>query len=220
MMGKQIFEAIQAVQSEISAQGISKDRKNTQQGYSFRGIDDVLNALSPLFAKHKIFAIPRITPHSSERLETKSGGTIEHVKVDAEFEFFSVEDGSSLIAKVPGQAMDSADKATNKAMSAAFKYACFLVFCIPLEGTEDADQVTHEVVPSEPKPDINQEEINRSIEAESKNLLDKATKKVLVATNAELDAIKKQAQKYLDEGRLTQKHFDTLINEVIEHYIG
>jgi hypothetical protein len=46
-----------------------------------------------------------------------------------------------------GEAMDSADKATNKAMSAAYKYAAFLAFCIPTEGDNDADATTHEPAP-------------------------------------------------------------------------
>jgi hypothetical protein len=42
--------------------------------------------------------------------------------------------------------MDSGDKATNKAMSAAYKYAAFQMFAIPTEGDNDADGHTHEVV--------------------------------------------------------------------------
>ena len=41
-----VYQAIGAVSAAMSQQGISKGRKNTQQGYNFRGIDDVLNALS------------------------------------------------------------------------------------------------------------------------------------------------------------------------------
>jgi hypothetical protein len=57
----------------------------------------------------------------------------------------SAEDGSMHTAIAYGEAMDSGDKATNKAMSAAYKYACMEVFCIPTEGTPDADAETHEV---------------------------------------------------------------------------
>lgn len=41
--------------------------------------------------------------------------------------------------------MDSGDKATNKAMSAAYKYAAFQAFAIPTEGDNDADGSTHEI---------------------------------------------------------------------------
>jgi hypothetical protein len=41
--------------------------------------------------------------------------------------------------------MDSGDKATNKAMSAAYKYMAMQLFCIPTEGDNDADSSTHEI---------------------------------------------------------------------------
>jgi hypothetical protein len=41
--------------------------------------------------------------------------------------------------------MDSSDKSTNKAMSAAYKYVAFQAFAIPVEGTPDADEVAHEI---------------------------------------------------------------------------
>jgi hypothetical protein len=43
--------------------------------------------------------------------------------------------------------MDSADKSSNKAQSAAYKYAAMQVFCIPTEGDNDADASHHEVEP-------------------------------------------------------------------------
>ena len=52
-----------------------------------------------------------------------------------------------------GEAMDSGDKATNKAMSAAYKYAAMQAFCIPTEGDNDADATTHEVA-AEPRDDV------------------------------------------------------------------
>ena len=55
---------------------------------------------------------------------------------------FYAEDGSHIEAGVVGEGMDSGDKATNKAMSVAFKYACFQVFCIPTEEMKDPDAET------------------------------------------------------------------------------
>jgi hypothetical protein len=84
---------------------------------------------------------------SREQIErsSKSGGALFFTTVHAEFDFVSVEDGSKHTACTIGEAQDSSDKSTNKAMSAAYKYACFLTFCIPLEGTPDADESTVEV---------------------------------------------------------------------------
>src|SRR5690606_19364534 len=68
-----------------------------------------------------------------------------------------------------GEAMDSADKATNKAMSAAYKYAAFQTFCIPTEGDNDADATTHEVAPLAQRmaddPDVKEDMANLGYDA-------------------------------------------------------
>ena len=143
-----VYHAIAAVMAEIGTSGISKDRKNQQQGYNFRGIDEVYNALSPILSKHKLCILPRILAREVVERQTKSGGTLFYVTVEAEFDLVSAEDGSKHVIRTFGEAMDSADKATNKAMSAAYKYAAMQAFCIPTEGDNDADAHTYEVAPS------------------------------------------------------------------------
>jgi hypothetical protein len=135
----------------IGKEGIAKGRKNTQQGYQFRGIDDVYNALSGLLAASKLVIIPRVLSRNVTERETKSGGVLFYVTLEVAFDFVSAEDGSIHTSVASGEAMDSGDKATNKAMSAAYKYACMQVFCIPTEGNPDADQETHEVAPRQPE---------------------------------------------------------------------
>ena len=142
-----VYHAIAAVMAEIGTSGISKDRKNQQQGYNFRGIDEVYNALSPILSKHKLCILPRILAREVLERQTKSGGALFYVTVEAEFDLVCAEDGSKHTVRTFGEAMDSADKATNKAMSAAYKYAAMQAFCIPTEGDNDADATTHEVAP-------------------------------------------------------------------------
>jgi hypothetical protein len=139
-----VYAKIAAVSAELAQVGISKGRKNQQQGYTFRGIDDVLNALAPMLANNGLVILPRCLSRVSTERESKSGGTLFYVVVEAAFDFVASVDGSSHTVVTFGEAMDSADKATNKAMSAAYKYATILAFCIPLVG-EDADATTHEV---------------------------------------------------------------------------
>lgn len=143
-----IYQAINKVQSALSKAGISKDRKNQQQGYNFRGIDDVYNALAPLLAEHGLCILPRILTRQCDERQTAKGGTLFYVTVEAEFDFVCAEDGSKHVVRTFGEAMDSADKATNKAMSAAYKYAAFQAFAIPTEGDNDADSTTHRIVPT------------------------------------------------------------------------
>jgi hypothetical protein len=143
-----VYEAIAAITASLSKVGIAKGRKTQQGGgasFSFRGIDDVLNALSPLLAEHKLCIFPRITNRASVERQTKSGGAVFYTTVNAEFDFVSAVDGSKHTAATIGEAMDSGDKSTNKAMSIAYKYAVFLTFCVPIEGTPDADGEVYEI---------------------------------------------------------------------------
>lgn len=139
-----VYAKIAAVSAELAQVGISKGRKNQQQGYAFRGIDDVLNVLAPMLANNGLVILPRCLSREQTERESKSGGTLFSVTVHAAFDFVAAVDGSSHTVQTYGEAMDSADKATNKAMSAAYKYAAFLAFCIPTEGDNDADATTHE----------------------------------------------------------------------------
>jgi len=148
-----VYEAINAVQAVLAKEGITKDRKNLQQNYAFRGIDDVYNALSPLLAEHKLCILPRMLNHILVERTSNSGGALFNVTVEAEFDFVSAEDDTVHTVKMFGEAMDSGDKATNKAMSAAYKYCCLQVFAIPTEGDNDADLTTHAVkAPAAPPP--------------------------------------------------------------------
>lgn len=151
-MSNEVYQAIASVQSELAAEGIAKDRNNQQQGYKFRGIDDVYNALAPVLAKHGLCILPRILSREVTERQTKNGNALFYVIVEAEFDFVSAKDGSKHTVKTYGEAMDSADKATNKAMSAAYKYAAFQSFCIPTEGDNDADGTTHDVKPRSSQP--------------------------------------------------------------------
>lgn len=149
MSEKKVYAAISAVAREMATTGISKDRRNQQQGFNFRGIDQVYNALAPALVNHGLLILPRITERTvTERINQK-GTVLFYVVVKAEFDFVSIEDGSIHTVVTYGEAMDSGDKATNKAMSIAYKYAAFQAFCIPTEETAvDADAEVHNVRPA------------------------------------------------------------------------
>ncbi len=142
-----VYAAIVGVIRDMGADGIAKDRKNQQQGYNFRGIDDVYNALSPALAKNNLCMLPRVKSRTMAEGATKSGGTLFYVVCEVDFDLVSAIDGSRHTITAIGEAMDSADKATNKAMSAAYKYAAMQAFSIPTEGANDADAHTPEPAP-------------------------------------------------------------------------
>lgn len=141
-----VYKAITAAIKLLKQQGIGKDRKNQQQGYSFRGIDDVFNALAPVLSEVGLCILPVYSDRAVTERKTAQGGTLFTVILRGDFVFVAASDGSQHVVTTYGEAMDSGDKATNKAMSAAYKYAVIQTFSIPTEGDNDADSTTQPAV--------------------------------------------------------------------------
>ena len=159
MIKMEIYSKIPAIIADIKA--IGKTHKNSFQGYMFRGIDDVYNVVNQLLGKHKVSIYPNYKIISEVIGETKKGTEQKTVVVKGIYKLVA-EDGSFETVETIGEASDTSDKAYNKAMSTAFKYALFQVFCIPTEEKKDTE---HESLPvtkskSEPVKDLfkNQEE--------------------------------------------------------------
>ena len=138
-MAEKIYQNIIKAMNEVNS--ISKDNYNQLQKFKFRGIDDVMNAMHPILSKNNIFVAPEVEDFSREERTSKNGGLIIYTIATIKFTFYA-EDGSNIVVKVIGEAMDSGDKGMNKAMSIAYKYALFQVFCIPTEDDPDKDSYT------------------------------------------------------------------------------
>lgn len=133
-----IYGAIAAVSREVGA--IQKSRRNQQQGFNFRGIDDVYNAFHSVLAKHGVFSTSEILDVLEDTRQTRNGGNMYHVRMRIAWTFHA-SDGSSVTTVTRGEALDSADKASNKAMATAHKYAFFQMFTVPLDpgSVDDPD---------------------------------------------------------------------------------
>lgn len=139
-----IYSKISAVMKEIGP--LAKDRKNAQQGYNFRGIDELMNALSPAVAKHGIFpTCSNIQDVLSENIVSKNGGAGYRQIRRYTFTFFA-EDGSNVSTSADGEAIDYGDKGSNKAYSVAYREAIFKLFVVPFEN-EDIEAVDHDLKP-------------------------------------------------------------------------
>lgn len=136
-----VFQALQAVMRDMKAVG--KDSVNEQQRFRFRGIDAVMNAAHPLFAENGVLMVPTVLERIVETRETKSGGSMNVVHLRIQYRFYGPA-GDFIDSVVWGEAQDSADKATNKALAAGMKYALFQTLCIPTEDQPDADATTVE----------------------------------------------------------------------------
>jgi len=153
MSSFEVYKAITAVTSELAKQGISKDKKNQQQGFQYRGIDDCYNALAHELAAAKLCILPRMVSKKEAERTSAKGGTLFYTAVDAEFDFVSAIDGSKhTVGPIYGEAFDSGDKSIGKAMSYAYKAMAFMTFAIPTEGDNDPDANCHEVKPQKQQP--------------------------------------------------------------------
>lgn len=134
-----VYVAINAVATDLAKLGLSKGQRNKDQGFNFRGIDDLYNAIAPLLAKHKLILIPRVDQRIETQRTLKSGATMYAVALHVNYHMRSAVDGSWVDGATFGEGADMADKATNKAMSAAYKYFAIQTFAIPVVGSEDPD---------------------------------------------------------------------------------
>lgn len=144
--GGQIHKQLAAIMEDVEAVG--KDQENKQQGFKYRGINQVVDMLHPIMAKHKVFVLPEILEDRTEERTTSRGNTLIYRVLKVRIDFVSGVDGSTRSSVVMGEGMDSGDKASNKAMTAALKYCFSQTFVLPY-GLVDGDAATPE--PSTPK---------------------------------------------------------------------
>lgn len=144
-----IHSVIPLIMGEVGA--IEKRRRNQQQNYSFRGIDDAYSAFQPIFAKYGVFVMPTVLTTTREERQTKNGGALIYTMITVKHSFYA-DDGSCLECVTIGEAMDSGDKSSNKAMSAAMKYALLEVFCVPTEADNDTENHSPEPTPKTATP--------------------------------------------------------------------
>lgn len=160
-MSNLIYKKMSEVMRDIGSVG--KDQKNQAQGFKFRGIDQFVNSLYPALTKHGVFMAPRCVSEQHELKEVTRGsgkaGIDKHVTILMEYDFFA-EDGSKVtVGPIPAEGLDSGDKATNKALSAALKYALIQTFSVPTEDMAEADLESPEIGRSSTKSSFEKAEV-------------------------------------------------------------
>lgn len=192
-----IFRAIAGVIADVGS--VSKDKVNKQQGFKYRSIDDVYDALHPALAKNKVFIVPQILERTQELVgTTKNGARITQTTCKIRFTFYA-EDGSSVEAVIVGEGMDMGDKGTNKAMAIAYKYACFQVFCIPTEDMADPDaESLYEEISRSGTKQGNSTGKTSAQKAGTTAKEEKLTADMLTKIQAEMDRTGKPQQQLLD----------------------
>jgi hypothetical protein len=184
-----IYKQINDISKAISP--IAKGRKNQAQGYSFRGVDDIMNELSPILSEVGVFILPIVQEVKREERVGNSGKAILETIATFKFRFMSSLDGSFVDAIVIGEGMDSGDKASNKAMSIAYKYACLQVFCVPTEDSKDPE-------------DANPEPQAKTVRPSSKEKAETDLAKAKLQKS--IDTLKLWFKKLVDEGKTTKEN--------------
>jgi len=190
---KNIYQSIPAVMGKIKA--VEKDHINQMQKYRFRSIDDVYNACNKAMADEKITIEPKYSIICNDLTKNDRGGLVRSVVIQGSYKIIA-EDGSFIEISTIGEAIDHSDKAFNKAMSQAFKYALFQVFMIPTEEEKDTEAKDNPIPPkTQNAPKKEEPKQDKTLE----NELNEETKINILKTKASeimgKRGIKKQDQK-------------------------
>lgn len=141
-----VHQAVLAVMNEVTS--VAKNDKNQAQGFKFRGIDAVMNAVGPAFRKHGCFIVPEILEKEAVQVPSKNGGALNVVRLTVAYTIYDAE-GGSLTGIVASEAFDSGDKSTAKALSVAMRSFLLQVLCLPTDEP-DPDQSSYEVAVAGP----------------------------------------------------------------------
>lgn len=139
-----VYEGLAAVMKAVSA--VRKGDRNTHSNYNFRGIDAVMNAVGPALREHGVIVTPNVRDVQYEEQRTQQGKPSTSCRVLVDYIFYAVADGSTIVTTVAGEATDTGDKATPKAMSVAFRTALLQALCLPTDEP-DPDSHTYEQQP-------------------------------------------------------------------------
>lgn len=155
-----VIKALSAVMADVGA--VKKGDFNEGQRFNFRGIDSVVNAVSPALRKHGVIVTPTVQTVDYSTVEVGRNRTpMGHVRVVVEYKF-THESGGAITATVPGEAMDSGDKATAKAMSVAFRTALLQALCLP---TDEPDPDSHSYERAAVLPEMDRDTFDRAMAA-------------------------------------------------------
>jgi len=198
-MEKNIYQSMAVIMRSVEA--VKKEKTNKQgDGFKYRGIDDVMNALHSAFAEAGVFITAKVLSRELVERTSSKGNPLFYVTIPVEFTFHA-EDGSFVTTTVYGTAMDSGDKADNKCMSIALKYALLQTFLIPTEDMIDPDSETHELQKKDNRPWLNEKQYQSLIKRIESGDMDVAEKTVnaFQVKEEQMNGIRDAVEKILKE---------------------
>ncbi|MEV0994592.1 ERF family protein [Nonomuraea sp. NPDC050202] len=152
-----IYQALALVMKKVRS--VAKRDQNSHGNYSFRGVDAVVNAVGPKLREVGVIVVPIVEDSSYDTVEVGRNRTqMGHAQVTVTYRFFG-PDGTYIDCRVPGEAMDSGDKAMSKAMSVAFRTALIQALCLPTDEP-DPDGISYERSAAKTVEDYRTEALN------------------------------------------------------------
>jgi hypothetical protein len=136
---KGIHEAIAAIYSSIN--GYVQKTKSDGLRYSFASEADLIAKLRPAMVEHNVY-VQVLEYRDVERavVTTSKGASMNVCLLKAIVRFTHGPSGTFVDVQSLGEGADSGDKAGNKAMTCAYKYALRQTFCIETGDDPDRDQ--------------------------------------------------------------------------------
>ena len=211
----QVFRSISRITAAFAKEGIAKSHINVKDQYPYRSIDDVLDRLAPLLARHGLCILPRVLRREAEDRTGEAGAILVSVRLLVAFDLVSCRDGSRHTVRAWGEALDPSDKGTAKAMSAAYKSAVLQLFCVPVAG-EDTDASSHRL-----KARSHEREPVQGWEAWAEDIIDmigvcessEALERVRARHAALLEALRRERREFFDR---VGRAFSARVGELAE----
>ena len=132
---KELAEAVNNLMGQV---GYVQKQGASGLRYTFAGERALIAAIRPHMVKYGLFIAPvEVLSIENSSYTTKNGAVMMRAIAVIRFELVHTS-GQSMSVTTIGEGADSGDKATNKAMTAAYKYAMRQLFCI--ETGDDPDE--------------------------------------------------------------------------------
>lgn len=150
-------QSIAAVLAKVGAVG--KGSRNQQQGFNYRGVDAVVNAVHPVLSEVGGFIVPRMVSQEVEHATTAKGSPMTVVRLVTEYAWYGTDDGDPVVGRVSAEAFDTADKATAKAWSVAYRTFLLQTLNLPTDDPDPDDSYIERGKPQEPA----QQDVERAL---------------------------------------------------------
>lgn len=146
MSTEQVYSAWTAALEQVRA--VPKGDVNQGEGFKYRSIDAVMNAVHGALAAHGLAIIPAAATQTRTEVQSRRGAAGAHLVMDVTFRVIHAS-GESFTALVVGEATDYQGRCTSKAYTMALKTFLLQALCIPLVGEDPDGEQVDEVAPGE-----------------------------------------------------------------------